>query len=489
VSGVRALRRGAIVAATIVCALFVATPAHAHPLGNFTINTSAAIVLAPGRARVDYVLDMAEIPTVQAMPELDSNGDGVVADAEASQWARRRAVELTSNIVLALDGDPVPLDVATARVELLPGQGGLRTLRLEAALVGEIGARGELTFVDENLEGRVGWREVTARATDGVTISAATVPSTSVSDHLRAYPRDLLSSPLDVREATITFAPGSGVGSRPIAESGETRTSHRPAIAGGAFADLVARTGGAAALAMVLAFAFGALHALGPGHGKALMATYLVGAGGRARHAVAVGGAVAAMHTASVLALGLAVLVTTEMFAPERVYPWLALASGVVALGLGATLLASRLPHRNSGHHEHGLDHHHNDGGPRRSTASEANVVRSPGPDGAAAAPALSRRGLTALALSGGILPSPTALIVLLGSIALHRAAYGLALIASFSLGLAAALVGVGVVTLRARDLVARRMSSRAARLLPVASASAVAVLGAILTVSGFASL
>jgi ABC-type nickel/cobalt efflux system permease component RcnA len=235
------------------------------------------------------------------------------------------------------------------------------------------------------------------------------------------------------------------------------------------------------AAAMLLAFGFGALHALGPGHGKTLMAAYLVGAGGRVRQAVAVGGAVAVMHTASVLALGFVVLTATEVFAPERVYPWLGLGSGLVALGLGAGLLVSRLgawgsrgerldPSHDPDHHDH---HGHGRG---HSHAA---------PD----APALSRRGLAALAVAGGILPSPTALVVLLASVAFGRVGYGLALIGAFSLGLAAALVAVGAVAIRARDLVARRASGRLARIVPVASAGAIAVVGLVLTVNGAAQL
>jgi ABC-type nickel/cobalt efflux system permease component RcnA len=233
-------------------------------------------------------------------------------------------------------------------------------------------------------------------------------------------------------------------------------------------------------LALGLAAVFGALHALGPGHGKTLMAAYLVGAGGRVRQAVAVGGAVAVMHTASVLGLGVVVLTATELFAPERVYPWLGLASGLIALGLGASLLVSRLGAW-SGRGPH--DHDHAGHGHDAAHGAHEHAHRVPD------APPLSRRGLTALAVAGGILPSPTALVVLLGAIAVHRVAYGLALIGAFSLGLAGALVVVGILAIRARDLMSRRMSGRVARVLPLASAAAIAVLGLVLTVSGAARI
>jgi nickel/cobalt transporter (NicO) family protein len=474
------VRRGLVFLCVLVGVLVVPSAAFAHPLGNFTVNTSAAILLTPGHVRIDYVVDMAEIPTVQVMPELDADRSGDVSDVERRAWSLRGASRLLANVSLSIDGEPVELAVASARAVLLPGQGGLETLRVEAAFAGRIETNGVLAFADANYEGRVGWHEVTASGADGFALEGSSVPATSVTDGLRSYPQDLLQSPVDVREATFSFAPGA---SAHAGTSDDALAAERQAIPGGAFTDLVERTGGLTILALALAFGFGALHALGPGHGKTLMAAYLVGAGGRTRHAVAVGGAVAVMHTASVLALGFVVLAATEVFAPERVYPWLALASGVIALALGAGLLVSRLGRWSDRHihegvprHDHGVEHGHDHG-------HDHGAGRDHG------APVLSRRGLVALAVAGGILPSPTALVVLLASVALDRIGYGLALVGSFSLGLAAALVVVGVLTLGARDLVARRLSTRSARLLPVASASAIAVLGIVLTVNGVAGL
>ncbi len=467
----RASRRAPLALGLVAAIVLLPGVAFAHPLGNFTVNTSAQIVLLPGVIRVDYVLDMAEIPTVQAMPELDADGDGTISDGEGSVWAADRAPELLSGLTLVVDGEPVPLTVSSSGLELLPGQGGLDILRLEATFSGEVEDEGGIAFRDANFEGRVGWHEVTAIGADGVAIKGSNVPATSPSDRLRNYPTDLLSSPLDVREAVLNFAPGKSA--RPSSTTDErSGSSTRPGVVGGAFADLVGRTGPLMFLALALAFGFGALHALGPGHGKTLMAAYLIGAGGRARQAVTVGGAVAVMHTTSVLALGFLILTVTEVFAPERVYPWLGLVSGVVALALGAGLLVVRLgawsdrrrDHTRGGHHAHG---------------PEGHVHAAPD------TPVLSRRGLVALAVAGGILPSPTALVVLLAAVALGRIGYGLALIGAFSLGLSAALVGVGLVALRARDVVARRLAGGVARLLPIASASAIVVVGLLLTVRG----
>lgn len=471
----RHLRRGLVILVPIVALLVLPSSALAHPLGNFTINTSSGIVVSPGTLRVDYVVDMAEIPTVQARPRIDADGDGVASQAELATYASGEARDLRAGLDLRIGEEPVVLDVVSAHALFLPGQGGLDVLRLEVTFAAEAPDRGDLTYADSNFDGRVGWHEVTATGIDGVSLEGSDVPTTSPSDRLRAYPEDLLSSPLDVRSASASFAPGTG--SMAAAEASgegataERATAERQAIAEGGFVDLLGRNGPLMLVALVLAFGFGALHALGPGHGKTLMAAYLVGAGGRARHAVAVGAAVATMHTASVLALGFAVFGATSVFAPERVYPWLGFASGLVAIALGAGALSSRLGDWSEGRHRE--DHHHHD-----------HVA-----SGHDRAPVLSRKGMLALAVAGGILPSPTALVVLLASVALHRIGYGLALIGAFSLGLAVALVGVGLLALRARDVVARRMSHTVSRLVPVLSASAIVVVGLVLAANGLTQL
>jgi ABC-type nickel/cobalt efflux system permease component RcnA len=480
----RSVRRAILLGAVVVVVLSAPATATAHPLGNFTVNRYAGIELTPGEVRIEYVVDLAEIPTVQLRPEIDADADGTLTEAERARWAARTAPDLAAGLTLAVDGAAVLLDVVSVSMRVRPGQGGLDILRLEATFAGPLASEGELVFADTNFGDRIGWREVTAVGAEGTAVAGSTVPAVSVSNALLSYPQDLLASPLDVRRATVAFHPGVAapmVGGSDRAEP----TSSRPDVTGGAFAGLVGRTGPFMLVALLLAFGFGALHALGPGHGKTLMAAYLVGAGGRARHAVAVGGSVAVMHTASVLALGFIVLTVTEVFAPERVYPWLGLVSGLIAFALGAGLLVSRLggwSERNPGN---GHDHPH----PRRSRPGDQPTPLGHRHSHPPPIEPLSRRSLTALAVAGGMLPSPTALVVLLAAVAVDRVAYGLALIAAFSLGLAAALVAVGVVALRARDVVAGRMSGRSARLVPVLSAASIALLGFVLTLRGFTQI
>jgi len=200
------MRRALLLLCAVAGILLLPAAALAHPLGNFTINASAGIVLSPETVRIDYVVDMAEISTLQAMPELDADGDGTVSGDEGSAWADARAPELLANVMLEVDGTPVALEVASAGVELLPGQAGLHILRLEATFAGAVDHEGDLVFRDSNFEGRVGWHEVTASGADGVALHGSSVPATSLSDKLRTYPNDLLSSPLDVREATLSFS-------------------------------------------------------------------------------------------------------------------------------------------------------------------------------------------------------------------------------------------------------------------------------------------
>jgi ABC-type nickel/cobalt efflux system permease component RcnA len=180
------------------------------------------------------------------------------------------------------------------------------------------------------------------------------------------------------------------------------------------------------------------------------------------------------------------VLTLERTFRPETLYPWLGVLSGIVALALGAYLLISRLSAwgtagRASDHtheHEHvhageaapGPTHDHGFG--RQSHAMPAGAPLSP-------------KGLMALALAGGILPAPSALLVMLGAINAHRVGYGLALVLAFSAGLAAALIVIGMGALRARDAMARRLSGTMGRLVPVLSAAAIVVVGGFLAIRG----
>ncbi|MEP7059950.1 MAG: hypothetical protein ABI828_04400 [Actinomycetota bacterium] len=490
----RGARRAVILFVSVIAVFALPATAFAHPLGNYTINTGAGLHFQPGTVRVEYVVDMAEIPVAQLATNIDTDHDGVLSEAEGTAWARSFAPSLLPAISLSVNRTPVTLQVGAISMEFRPGQAGLPTARVLAQFTGSTNATGgSFTFTDGNYADRAtGWREVTAVGESGFVLDGATVPVTSPSDHLLAYPKDLLSSPQHVTTATGTLAPGAGMSpATPLtarSRPGEA-TNVRPLTDSGTFAGLVLRHGfGLVFLAFLLAVVLGAWHAMLPGHGKTLMAAYMVGSDAKVRQAVAVGGAVAIMHTASVVGLGLLVLGLEQTFRPEALYPWLGLVSGLTALALGAYLLISRLSawsatrRRDAGAtHEHDHDHddasEHTHGGVPHSHAIPAGV------------PLTSRKGLLALALAGGIVPAPSALLVLLSAISANRTMYGLALIAAFSLGLAAALILMGLGAITAREAVARRLSSTVGRLVPVVSAAAIVGVGLFFTVRSIGQL
>jgi nickel/cobalt transporter (NicO) family protein len=471
---VSALRRSlAVVAVIATIALWPAAPAAAHPLGNFTVNVYAGIVVRPRMVVVDYVVDMAEIPSFGTRREIDGNLDERIDEPESLAYRDATCDELAGGITLVVGDRSAPVEASDSHRLTFPGgAGGLPTLRLECRLSAStptIGAPVALSFADGNHADAIGWREVTAVG-DGVTLEDSDVPEVSESARLADYPE--AEVPLDTRVATFTARSGGPELAAMPWPSDEATADAIAARDAGALGDLVAKdlTPFLVATMVAIAFGVGAVHALGPGHGKTVIGAYLIGTAGSMRDAVGVGAAVSIMHTASVLTLGLLVLSVERMLAPERIYPLLGLASGAIALGLGSALLWSRIGAARSERRHHGHDHphpHSHDGG----------------------ASPVSRRGLAALALSGGLLPSPSALVTLLAAVSVGRTTLGVLLIAAFSIGLAASLIGVGIVSLRAKDVAERRLTSRVAGLLPIASSAAIVATGVFLMVRGAAQL
>ena len=438
-------RLAPLVAALAVVAAVLAHPpeASAHPLGNFTVNHYAGIELAGDRVYVRYVLDLAEIPTFQS-------GDRVRAPRYPS--------ELAQQLDLRLGGERVLLRPLAHRVAERAGAGGLPTLRFEAVYAASLSGSA-LTFADRSFGSRIGWREVTVRARDGARLVSSSVPAASRSDELRSYPRHLLRSPLDVRSATVHFVAGTASAAPPRLDR-----SAVPGHTGDGLAGLIGRddpTFGVVLLSLLVAAFWGAAHALTPGHGKALVAGYLVGTRGRPRHAFALGATVTVTHTAGVFGLGLVTLGLSTVVVPEQLYPWLTLVSGVLVVGVGTGVLVRRA--RNAhGHHDHDHAHHHH---------------HDPQGD-------IGVRGILGIGAAAGLLPCPSALVVLLSAIALHRLAFGLALIVAFSVGLAATITAIGLVAVLARRAFGRaRLDGPLIRALPALSAAVIVAVGLVITV------
>ncbi|MEV4677978.1 hypothetical protein AB0K34_40595 [Actinomadura sp. NPDC049382] len=399
------------------------------------------------------------------MPEVDADGDGRPSAAELSAWAAGACGQAASSMRITVDGRAVAASVAAASATAPRGQAGLPTLRLECRVTAP-GGPGAVTFRDGGADGRTGWREITARG-DRMTLTASDVPGTSASRRLTAYPAERLASPLDRRSAALTVRPGGA----PLAAPASGRSPERllPRGADGLtqrFTSLVARrdlTPGFAALAFLAALLLGALHALAPGHGKTIMAAHAIGDGRRrARDVLTLGLTVALTHTAGVLALG--VLVTTgTVLAPDALFSWLGAAGGVLVTAAGIVLLRRALRNRR---HPHGPGHGHGHAHPH------------------------SRRGgVVLMGLAGGLVPSPSAVVVLVGGAAIGRAWFGVVLVLAYGLGLAAALAAVGVLVAGSGRALLRRIPAMRPRLpsgmMPVGTSAAVVLLGLGLTLRG----
>jgi ABC-type nickel/cobalt efflux system permease component RcnA len=545
-------------------ALLVVVPgvASAHPLGNFTVNRYSGVVVSPDSVTVDHVLDIAEIPTAQRSPAIDTSGDGVMSRPELAAWAVRACTDASRSLQLTVDGLPAALAVRSSAAQTLAGQAGLPTLRLECSLSAPASVTSGAVAVrltDTGAGDEVGWREMTARG-DGTTLARSDVPRRTQSARLTAYPKDLLSSPLDIRSLRLSVTPG---GPRLSADSpaaavpaaGLTRGADRLTLA---FEGLLTRTEGnpwLGVVAVLAALALGAGHAVAPGHGKTIMAFYLSGRReGALRSAATVGATVTVTHTAGVLVLGLLVSAGTA-FVPARVYPWLSVVSGLLVVLVGLTLLTEPVrrhrprPHTHTpqpkvavdhatlgilvgaspgpagthpsaavdhaplgilvrdaehdhgpGHdhpHGHGPSHGHGHGHPHGHPHGHSHPHElghlHPHPHEPARGGAPSRRGLIAMGLAGGLLPSPSALLVLLGAVALGHAWFGVALVVAFGLGMAGTLAVVGLVVMRLRERAELRLRTHPAsrfapllRIAPPITAVVVVLLGAALAWRGF---
>jgi ABC-type nickel/cobalt efflux system permease component RcnA len=522
-------RRIAVAVFTLlVCFIFVPV-AFAHPLGNFTINHYAGLQVSRDAVAVDFVLDMAEIPAFQEISAFDANGNGIADASEAAGYRAQKCTSLLPDLSLLVNNKPLNLSLLSSSVEFPAGAGGLPTLRLtcefSAAMAGQLTS---LSFADKSYSERIGWREITVTA-DGVTLNG-NFSSESVSKRLTSYPQDLLSNPLDQREITL----GIGAVTAPKQNNSTNATSSIPSLAGARsdrFTQLITLqnlTLPTILFALLISFVWGAMHAMTPGHGKTIVGAYLVGSRGTMKHAIYLGLTTTITHTLGVFALGLITLFAAQFIVPEKLFPWLSLLSGLFVIGIGINLMVSRFKSSEAmpwlrklktdltksrqlsspvlqyepaeaigpqhkfvlgsshGHvhlhddahaprHDHDHPGHSHDHGDHHDHAHADHSHLPPGTNGEP----VTWRNLLALGISGGLLPCPSALVVLLGAIALNRIGFGLILVLAFSLGLAGALTAIGMMFIYAGKLFNRFPSQgKLIRFLPVLSALFVSVIG-----------
>jgi ABC-type nickel/cobalt efflux system permease component RcnA len=534
--------------AFLLVALAVCRPASAHPMGNFSVNHYTRITLETDRIRVCYLIDLAEIPTYQELQRANIPTNTIDPNSPTvTDYVAARSVELGKGLILNVDGKAVLLRLVSSGVIFPPGAGGLPTMKMgfdyEAVYPTTIDRRRiDIVYVDNNYPGHSGWKEITALASAG-SLLRSSVPATDRSGKLSNYPTDLLTNPPQDLEATVVAflppLPAETTPAQPLTlpradthlifartdELDRATSQHgnmQKASAGSnvahfhepsqhtvassttvhleanrqptprsRFTELIQAQNLSAWFlftASLIAICLGGLHALEPGHGKTIVAAYLVGSRGTARHAFLLGLIVTVAHTAGVFALGAITLYASRYIVPEHLYPWLGALSGVTIAVVGCYMLLRRLTGTASDHsHVPGASGGHFtfwkrpanraiEGNP---TQSDANPKQS-----------VSLTQLVTLGITGGIIPCPAALIVLLSAFALHRIGLGFFLIVAFSLGLAGVLIGFGMLMVYARRFMAHLAFDGpfARRWLPAASAAFIAVLGLMLAVQSLHS-
>jgi ABC-type nickel/cobalt efflux system permease component RcnA len=543
-------RRSAALGAALLAVLALPALATAHPLGNFTINHYAGVRIEPDRILLDVVIDQAEIPAFQARLAFDTDGDGELSAAEVEAGRVAGCRKLASSLDLDVGGARQVLELTEAGLAFPPGVGGLSTMRQVCGFVatptGAIAADTTVAFADRSFAERLGWREVVVQGS-GVTLTAADgeIRSISVSDRLTHYPTTLLAqaladtavsvmaspggpmlAPFDIPDASaLSRTTGVELAAGQVAGTEPAVAAQAGAVPGGVTSGelpSIFRTADLTPLILVLsvltAAGLGAWHAVTPGHGKTLMAAYLVGTRGRPRHAVGLGLSVALSHTIGILTLAALIVGAQGVLPPEVVLRTTPVVAAISVVAIGGWMLlgearrrlarrakarthelahASGTTHEHAtGHehttgHEHGHDHaheHDHEQGPRGATTAGEHRhggLRHSHLPGTGST--ISWRSLFILGLAGGLIPSASALLILLGSVAAGRPAFGFVLVVAFGLGMALVMGGIGLALVVARGRLDRvEAASPVSRLgahLPLLASVVVLGLGFYLTV------
>ncbi len=539
----------------LAAALVVPGLVIAHPLGNFTINHYAGIRIEPDRVLLDVVIDQAEIPAFQARLAFDVDGDGEVSIDETDAGRLVACRDLVASLDLRVDDAPLALELTEAGLSFPPGAGGLSTMRsvcgFEARLAEPFRAGSAVAFADRSFSERVGWREIVVTGS-GVTLDGVdgALRTESVSERLTSYPEDLLTqalsdthvnlrvtpggpdlAALDIPDADlVTDGTGGGEGAvqptpGPLAtgEAAGRAEAAAAAVPGGVSADdlpSIFRTADLTPLVLLVsvltAAALGAGHALTPGHGKTLMAAYLVGTRGTPVHAAGLGLSVALSHTLGILLLAGLVVGAQGLLPPDLVVRIAPVVAAISIVAIGAWMLigearrrwgrrgldtthhhehdaTAQSDHDHAHHHDHDHDHAHAKG---RDQADERAPLDRTGEHShggrthshlPATGSTISWRSLFVLGLAGGLIPSASALLILLGSIAAGRPAFGFVLVVAFGFGMAAVMSGIGLALVLARGRLDRVDTSswlgRATAQLPLLAALLVFGFGVYLTI------
>lgn len=476
------MKRFFLLFALLLC-FVVAMPARAHPADMYL--HSIRVQFTDEGMTITWRLKTGPMLSAWVWNQADLNQDQVVDENEALDWGQGQA----SLLKVTLNGRAIHFTVdsvafpSTER-EMQTGE-SYPTITLSAAWPQGMGDESQMVIqntLDET--NSLNWFGLSA-----LDSFAFTDPQQRSSRLMLTLIRDRTASSLTsgLLSAWDSTAPAldsnlpEGVTPEPAANSSSTQEI---------LLDLVKREEFSLTfylLALGIALVLGALHALTPGHGKTVVAAYLVGARGTTRHAVVLGSIVTLTHTGSVLLLGVITLAASQYILSTSLLPALEVLSGLLIVGLGIYLLAQRVrdwrrsrahqhAHAHNLPHEHD-DHHHEDDHNHEHEHGDSHAHSHEVPD------TLTWRSLIALGVSGGLVPCPDAIAILLVAIAINRLLLGLALIISFSLGLAAVLIAIGLAMVHSRRLFERMDAfTRVAPAMPVVSAVIVLILGFALT-------
>ncbi|HEY4359931.1 MAG TPA: sulfite exporter TauE/SafE family protein [Bryobacteraceae bacterium] len=458
-----------------------------HPLTNSSVSHFTQIEVRPQSVEITYVLDLAEVPTYLMQKDSASPED------RARRWMQ--------SLEFRAAGAPVTPEFVSANQLLSPGVDGLSTARITAILRLK-NPKSPLTFEDHNFPDRAGWKEIVIRGTSGVEIETASHSALDRSQMLQRYPPDAVTTaPQDLRaevswkSGTSTNPPGIIALAQPPPVAFDTTTpitAPTKQVSNDFLSRLLNRKEigvGWMLIGLAVAFGMGGAHALTPGHGKTIVAAYLVGSRGTMKQAAFLGGMVTFTHTITVFLLGIATLLFSNFVDAGKTSRVLGVISGVAIVAVGATLFYRRLRTLLHVHHHHGHDHDHHDHDSHHHRHDHDHHhdhdhghshSHSHVPEGE-----VTLASLTALGVSGGLVPCPSALVLLLASIALGHVGAGLILLLAFSLGLAGVLMAIGMLVLYAKNwLPDPQQTSRNMffRLLPVLSAAVIVCVGLLMT-------
>jgi len=490
-------------------------------LGNFTINQFCGLTLAPNSVGVHYVVIYGQLPALRELHRADRNGDGATTQAERDADVGELAPLIAEQLKLEVDGARVPLRASHWTSSLPTEQGGF-SLRVDVDYAADLAAVApgtvrHMSLHNGNYAGDLGWHEIVVNAGAGLAVFDTNAYDTSLTEGLtqalRALPDE---GPLDERDIQLRVVAGAApagarlITARPGQERAASASEAAPAtdwitretrqVVDSISAPTVAPR--IAVLALLAAMLLGAVHALSPGHGKTIVGAYLIGSRGTPRHAAFLGITVTITHTLGVFILGFAMLYASRFIVPGRLFPILSLISALLVLGMGGILLVQRAramrpapvfqvvkPALASSRLDLRVPFAQTTGGFDTTMHSHGGgPMHSHLPPGARGEK-ISWRSLFALGVSGGLVPCPSAMVILLAAVALNKTAFGMLLVVAFSIGLALTLTAVGFAFLYARNRFgASAVSGRWAQWLPLASAAMITLVGIALSIAAVRS-